>query len=124
MTGDDRWYEAAFVVGITNALNVVADGLGGAVMRQVEPATAPGEGRAIFPDIPTLYGTRGGGGAPGGGDGGGGAGVGAWAGGVPPARGGRSRRRNRALPPLHRHLSDRRGAHVSRLDLFLPGSAR
>jgi hypothetical protein len=28
MTGDAPWYEAAFVVGVTNALNVVADGLG------------------------------------------------------------------------------------------------
>ena len=27
MTGDAVWYEAAFVVGMTNALNVVADGL-------------------------------------------------------------------------------------------------
>jgi alkylhydroperoxidase/carboxymuconolactone decarboxylase family protein YurZ len=27
MTGDARWYEAAFVVGVTNALNVVADSL-------------------------------------------------------------------------------------------------
>src|SRR5213594_2416278 len=59
MTGDDRWYEAAFVVGITNALNVVADGLGGAVMRQVEPETAPAEVRAIFADIRTFYGTGG-----------------------------------------------------------------
>src|SRR3989442_7653425 len=62
MTGDDRWYEAAFVVGITNALNVVADGLGGAVMRQVEPETAPAEVRAIFADIRTFYGTGGAGG--------------------------------------------------------------
>jgi hypothetical protein len=27
MDGDAAWYEAAMVVGITNALNVVADGL-------------------------------------------------------------------------------------------------
>ena len=27
MTGDALWYEAAFVVGLTNALNVIADGL-------------------------------------------------------------------------------------------------
>ena len=59
MTGDDRWYEAAFVVGITNALNVVADGLGAAEMRPVEPETAPPEVRAIFADIRTFYGTRG-----------------------------------------------------------------
>src|SRR5690348_13428159 len=59
MTGDDRWYEAAFVVGITNALNVVADGLGAAEMRPVEPETAPSEVRAIFADIRTFYGTGG-----------------------------------------------------------------
>jgi len=57
MTGDDRWYEAAFVVGITNALNVVADGLGGASMPQVEPETAPAEVRAVFADIRAFYGT-------------------------------------------------------------------
>jgi len=59
MTGDDRWYEAAFVVGITNALNVVADGLGGAPMRQVEPEMAPAEVRTIFADIRAFYGTGG-----------------------------------------------------------------
>src|SRR5258707_7531316 len=59
MTGDDRWYEAAFVVGITNALNVVADGLGGAPMPQVEPETAPAEVRTIFADIRAFYGTGG-----------------------------------------------------------------
>src|SRR5437762_7181448 len=57
MTGDDRWYEAAFVVGITNALNVVADGLGGAPMPQVEPETASAEVRPIFADIRAFYGT-------------------------------------------------------------------
>src|SRR5256714_3688479 len=56
MTGDDRWYEAAFVVGITNALNVVADGLGGAPMPQVEPATAAAEVRAVSADIRAFYG--------------------------------------------------------------------
>jgi hypothetical protein len=59
MTGDDRWYEAAFVVGITNALNVVADGLGGAVMHPVEPETAPAEVRAIFAEIRAFYGAGG-----------------------------------------------------------------
>ena len=59
MTGDDRWYEAAFVVGVTNALNVVADGLGGAPMRQVEPEMAPAEVRTIFADIRAFYGTGG-----------------------------------------------------------------
>src|SRR5919108_483237 len=51
MTGDDRWYEAAFVVGITNALNVVADGLATAV--------APREVRDIFTDIRAFYGSSG-----------------------------------------------------------------
>jgi alkylhydroperoxidase/carboxymuconolactone decarboxylase family protein YurZ len=59
MTGDDRWYEAAFVVGITNALNVVADGLATAVMPRVEPATAPREVRDIFTDIRAFYGSSG-----------------------------------------------------------------
>ena len=57
MTGDDRWYEAAFVVGITNALNVVADGLGAAPMPPVEPETAPAEVRTVFADIRAFYGT-------------------------------------------------------------------
>jgi len=47
------------VVGITNALNVVADGLGGAPMPQVEPETAPAEVRTIFADIRAFYGTGG-----------------------------------------------------------------
>jgi alkylhydroperoxidase/carboxymuconolactone decarboxylase family protein YurZ len=63
MTGDDRWYEAAFVVGITNALNVVADGLGAAVMPAVDPATAPPDVATVFADIRAFYGT-----APGGGE--------------------------------------------------------
>jgi alkylhydroperoxidase/carboxymuconolactone decarboxylase family protein YurZ len=57
MTGDDRWYEAAFVVGITNALNVVADGLSGAVMPAVDPATAPPDVAATFEDIRAFYAT-------------------------------------------------------------------
>jgi len=65
MTGDDRWYEAAFVVGITNALNVVADALAGAAMRPVEPTTATPELREIFTDIRAFYGH---GAAPGGGE--------------------------------------------------------
>ena len=56
MTGDDRWYEAAFVVGITNALNVVADGLSAADMPQVEAETAPAEVAAVFDDIRAFYG--------------------------------------------------------------------
>ena len=56
MTGDDRWYEAAFVVGMTNALNVVADGLAGAAMHPIEPATATPDVREIFTDIRVFYG--------------------------------------------------------------------
>jgi alkylhydroperoxidase/carboxymuconolactone decarboxylase family protein YurZ len=55
MTGDDQWYEAAFVVGITNALNVVADGLAAGVMSRVDPATASRDVRDIFADIRSFY---------------------------------------------------------------------
>jgi alkylhydroperoxidase/carboxymuconolactone decarboxylase family protein YurZ len=62
MTGDDRWYEAAFVVGITNALNVVADGLAAAAMRPVEPTTSTSDVREVFTDIRAFYGSTGAGG--------------------------------------------------------------
>jgi len=44
------------VVGITNALNVAADGLGAAGLTPVEPATAPAEARAVFDEIRAFYG--------------------------------------------------------------------
>jgi alkylhydroperoxidase/carboxymuconolactone decarboxylase family protein YurZ len=60
MSGDARWYEAAFVVGITNALNVVADGLAPANGR--EPLLTPvadtdprEEVRALFADVREFY---------------------------------------------------------------------
>jgi hypothetical protein len=53
MVGDGPWYEAAMVVGITNALNVVADGLG-ALMAPVKPGTA--EVAATYDDIRAFYG--------------------------------------------------------------------
>jgi hypothetical protein len=56
MAEDVLWYEAAQVVGITNALNVAADGLGAAGMAAVEPATAPAEVRPTFDDIRAFYG--------------------------------------------------------------------
>jgi alkylhydroperoxidase family enzyme len=56
MSGDALWYEAAQVVGITNALNVAADGLGAAGLAAVEPATAPAEARAVFDEIRAFYG--------------------------------------------------------------------
>jgi hypothetical protein len=55
MTGDDRWYEAAFVVGITNALNAVADGLG-ETLPPLDDASAGAEAAAVFGDIRTFYG--------------------------------------------------------------------
>jgi hypothetical protein len=55
MAGDALWYEAAMVVGITNALNVVADGLG-ALMAPVTPGTAPPEVAAIYDEIRAFYG--------------------------------------------------------------------
>jgi hypothetical protein len=60
MTGDAPWYEAAFVVGVTNALNVVADGLGpaGDAPALLEPA-ADGdprpEVRALLAEIREFY---------------------------------------------------------------------
>jgi hypothetical protein len=56
MVGDALWYEAAQVVGITNALNVAADGLGAAGMVAVEPGTASAEVRAVFDDVRAFYG--------------------------------------------------------------------
>src|SRR5262245_47376948 len=54
MSGDALWYEAAQVVGVTNALNVVADGLDG-VLPPIEPATALPEVRAVFADLREFY---------------------------------------------------------------------
>ena len=54
MTGDALWYEAAQVVGITNALNVVADGLG-TVLSPVEPDVALPEVRTVFADLRDFY---------------------------------------------------------------------
>jgi hypothetical protein len=54
MAGDALWYEAAQVVGITNALNVVADGLGG-VMTAVPSAGAPPGVATVFTEIRAFY---------------------------------------------------------------------
>jgi Carboxymuconolactone decarboxylase family len=54
MTGDAIWYEAAQVVGITNALNVAADGLG--ALGSVDESGAPAETRALFAEIRAFYG--------------------------------------------------------------------
>jgi len=54
MTGDAIWYEAVQVVGITNALNVAADGLG--ALGPVDESGAPAETRALFAEIRAFYG--------------------------------------------------------------------
>ena len=58
MAGDALWYEAAQVVGITNALNVAADGLGAAGLTAVDPAGAPPAVQAVFEEIRAFYGGR------------------------------------------------------------------
>ena len=62
MAEDALWYEAANVVGITNALNVVADGLGSAasdaLLKPVEEAGAPRDVQALFADIRAFYSCR------------------------------------------------------------------
>jgi AhpD family alkylhydroperoxidase len=60
MEGDALWYEAAFVVGITNALNVVADGLTaaralGAAIPDPDEANAPAEAAGTFAEIRAFY---------------------------------------------------------------------
>jgi hypothetical protein len=57
MQDDAFWYEAAQVVGITNALNVVADTLAdaGPAFTPVDPATATAETRALFEEIASFY---------------------------------------------------------------------
>jgi len=58
MQDDALWYEAALVVGIANALNVVADGLGppGAAFPAVAHDTSDPETRALFREIAAFYG--------------------------------------------------------------------
>jgi AhpD family alkylhydroperoxidase len=55
MKDDAPWYEAAFVVGVTNALNVAADGLAGALPPLDDAAVGP-EATAIFADVSAFYG--------------------------------------------------------------------
>jgi len=57
MPDDALWYEAAQVVGITNALNVVADTLGevGSGLAAVDLAAAEGPTRGLFTEITTFY---------------------------------------------------------------------
>jgi len=58
MEADALWYEAANVVGITNALNVVADGFNSipkALLAPVDDQVAPPAVQALFADIRTFY---------------------------------------------------------------------
>lgn len=60
MAGDAMWYEAAFVVGITNALNVVADALapvpqGNPSIVPLEEATAAPAVRELFDEVRAFY---------------------------------------------------------------------
>src|SRR5881396_2413152 len=52
MTDDALWYEAALLVGITNALNVVAD----APLAALEPAEASLDAEQVFAEIRAFYG--------------------------------------------------------------------
>jgi AhpD family alkylhydroperoxidase len=55
MTGDAPWYEAAFVVGVTNALNVAADELA-AALPPLDDAAAGPEARPVLDDVRAFYG--------------------------------------------------------------------
>src|SRR6266852_3730360 len=57
MKEDALWYEAAQVVGVTNALNVVADafGVGTPGLPALDPAAAPDAARALFDDVRAFY---------------------------------------------------------------------
>ena len=55
LDGDAPWYESAFVVGVTNALNVAADGLA-AALPPLTDAEAGDEARAVFDDVQAFYG--------------------------------------------------------------------
>ena len=56
MKGDALWYEAAFVVGVTNALNVVADGLPAEALPPLAETAADDASRAVFDEIRSFYG--------------------------------------------------------------------
>jgi hypothetical protein len=55
MAGDAPWYEAAGVVGITNALNVAADGLAAAGMTPLDDAAMGQELTALAAEIRAFY---------------------------------------------------------------------
>jgi alkylhydroperoxidase/carboxymuconolactone decarboxylase family protein YurZ len=51
MAADALWYEAALLVGVTNALNVVAD----SPLESLEPARPSAEAQAVFAEICAFY---------------------------------------------------------------------
>ena len=51
MPDDAPWYEAALVVGVTNALNVVAD----SPLESLEPASPSAEAQAVFAEVRAFY---------------------------------------------------------------------
>ena len=51
MADDALWYEAALLVGVTNALNVVAD----SPLESLEPARPSAEALAVFAEIRAFY---------------------------------------------------------------------
>ena len=51
MADDALWYEAALLVGVTNALNVVAD----SPLASLEPASPSAEAQAVFAEIRAFY---------------------------------------------------------------------
>src|SRR5687767_3032884 len=55
MEGDALWYEAAQVVGVTNALNVVADALGPDALAPFDENAATGELATTFAEIREFY---------------------------------------------------------------------
>ena len=55
LEGDAPWYEAAFVVGVTNALNVAADGLAAALPPLTDAQAGP-EAAGVFADVRAFYG--------------------------------------------------------------------
>jgi AhpD family alkylhydroperoxidase len=55
MAADAPWYEAAFVVGVTNAVNVVADSLAAAALKPVDDPDGDATLAALFDDIRAFY---------------------------------------------------------------------
>ncbi len=55
MRADAAWYEAAFVVGVTNAVNVVADALSVASLKPVDDPNGDATLAVLFDDIRAFY---------------------------------------------------------------------